>query len=183
MALGDAMGKEKAGSGLGQDASCATTRGRAMAFALHDGGNGGVIRLHDCALGQLCAWGQAPRWRGDLPLRVAGGFQGTTQALTLRLTQGAVLTQARVGVLGPGLHVTVQVQHVLCGLTDQLDEDVALAPALPTKAPHDFLQGLVQRLNWGLQSGGWERALRTDPLDEVQDFFWALSSVVASVTR
>jgi len=45
------------------------------------------------------------------------------------------------------------------------------------------LQGLVQRMSWGLQSGGWERALLTDPLDEVQDFFWALYSVVASVTR
>ena len=183
MALGDAIGKEKAGSGLGQDASVATTLGRAMAFALHDWGNGGVIRMHDCALGQLFALGQAPRLLGDLPMRVAGGFQVTTQALTLRLTQGAGLMQARLGVLGPGLHATAQIQHVLCGLTHQFDEDCALAPALTTKATHDFLQGLVPLMSWVLQSGGRERALRTDPLDEVQDFFGALYSVVASVTR
>jgi len=72
---------------------------------------------------------------------------------------------------------------VLFGLTHQFDEDFALAPALTTKATHDFLQGLVQLMRWGLQSGGRERALLTDPLDEVQDFFWALYSVVASVTR
>jgi hypothetical protein len=52
------MGKEKAGSGLGQAASVATTLGRTMAFAWHDGGNGGVIRMHDFALGQLVALGQ-----------------------------------------------------------------------------------------------------------------------------
>ena len=116
-------------------------------------------------------------------MRVAGGFQVTTQALTLRLTQGVVLMQARLGVLGPGLYATAQIQQVLFGLTHQFDEDFALAPALTTKATHDFLQGLVQLLRWGLQSGGRECALLTDPLDEVQDFFWALYSVVASVTR
>ena len=183
MALGDAIGKEKAGSGLGQEASFATTLGRAIAFALHDGGQGGGIRMHDFALGPLFALGQAPRLLGDLPMRVAGGFQVTTQALTLRLTQGAVLMQARLGVLGPGLHATAQIQHVRFGLTHQFDEDFALAPALTTKATQDFLQGLVQRMSWVLQSGGRERARRTDPLDEVQDFFWAFSSVVASVTR
>jgi hypothetical protein len=177
------MGKDKAGSGLGQEASFATKLGRAMAFALHDGGNGGVIRMHDFTLGQLFALGQAPRLLGDLPMRVASGFQVTTQALTLRLTQGVVLMQARLGVLCPGLYATAQSQQVLFGLTYQFDEDFALAPALTTKATHDFLQGLVQLMSWVLQSGGRERALLTDPLDEVQDFFWALYSVVASVTR
>jgi hypothetical protein len=38
-------------------------------------------------------------------------------------------------------------------------------------------------MRWVLQAGGRERALLTDPLDEVQDFLWALYSVVASVTR
>ena len=139
--------------------------------------------MHDFALGQLFALGQAPRLLGDLPMRVAGGFQVTTQALTLRLTQGAVLMQARLGVLGPGLYATAQIQQVLFGLTHQFDKDFALAPALTTKATHDFLQGLVQLMSWVLQPGGRERALLTDPLDEVQDFFWALYSVVASVTR
>ena len=177
------VGKDKAGSGLGQDASFATKLGRAIAFAFHDGGNGGVIRIHDVALGQLFALGQAPRLLGDLPMRVAGGCQVTTQALTLRLTQGVGLMQARWGVLGPGLYATVKIQQVLFGLAHQFDKDFALAPALTTKATHDFVQGLVQLMSWGLQSGGRERALLTDPLDEVQDFFWALYSVVASVTR
>jgi hypothetical protein len=72
---------------------------------------------------------------------------------------------------------------VLFGLTHQCDEDLALAPALTAKASHDLLQGLVQRMSRGLQSRGWDRALLADALDEVQEFFWALYSVVASVTR
>ena len=72
---------------------------------------------------------------------------------------------------------------MLFGLTHQLDEDFALAPALTTKAPHDFLQGLVQLMRGVLQACGRERARRADALDEVQEFFWALYSVVASVTR
>ena len=150
IARGHPIGEEKAGSGLGQDASFAPKLGRAIAFAFHDGGNGGVIRIHDFALGKLFTLGQAPRLLGDLPMRVAGSCQVTTQALTLRLTEGAVLTQARVGVLGPGLHATAQVQQALFGLTHQLDEDFALAPALTTKATHDFLQGLVQLMRWVL---------------------------------
>ena len=52
------MGKDKTGSGLGQEASFATKLGWTIAFAFHDGGNGGVIRMNDFALGQLFALGQ-----------------------------------------------------------------------------------------------------------------------------
>ena len=91
-------------------------------------------------------------------MRVAGGFQVATQALALGLTQVGLLVHQR-------------------------DEDFALAPALTAKAPHDLLQGLVQGMSGGLQSRGRDRALLADALDEVQEFFWALYSVVASVTR
>jgi hypothetical protein len=183
IALGYPIRKDKAGSGLGEQTGFATKLGRTIAFAFDDGGNGGVIRIDDFTLGELFALGEALRLLGDLPMRVAGGFQVTKQALTLRLTQGAVLVQERFGVLAPGLYVTAQVQQVLFGLTHQCDEDLALAPALTAKASHDLLQGLVQRMSRGLQSRGWDRALLAEALDEVQEFFWALYSVVASVTR
>jgi hypothetical protein len=75
MAMRDSIGKAKAGSGLGQEASFAPKLGWTIAFAFHDGGNGGVIRLHDFALGPLFALGQALRLFGDLPMRVAGGLE------------------------------------------------------------------------------------------------------------
>jgi hypothetical protein len=183
LARGDALGQEKAGSGLGQEAGFAPKRGRAMACALHDGGHGGGRRMPDFALGELFTLGQAPRLLGELPRRGAGSVQVTTQTRTLRLPEGAVLTQARLGVLGPGRQATAQVQQALCGRTHPRDAALALAPALTTKATPDLVQGLLQRLRWVLQSGGRARALLTDPLDAVQAFFGALSSVVASVTR
>lgn len=116
-------------------------------------------------------------------MRVAGGFQVATHARALGLTQVGSLVQACFGILCPVCNGTPQVSSLSCGLAHQRDEDCALAPALTATAPHDLVQGLVQRVRGGRQSRGWDRALLTDALDEVQDFFGALSSVVASVTR
>ena len=91
--------------------------------------------------------------------------------------------QERFGLLGPGRNATAQVQQVLFGLAHQRDEDFALAPAPAAKATHDLVQGLVELLSGVLQARGRARALLADPLEEVQHFFWALYSVVASVTR
>ena len=85
--------------------------------------------------------------------------------------------------LCPGLNATAHVQQVLFGLAHQFDEDFALAPALPAKATHDLLQVLAQLMRLVCQCGGGESALPGDPLDELQAFFCALYSVVASVTR
>src|SRR5712691_628851 len=69
------------------------------------------------------------------------------------------------------------------GVTDQLDEDFALASALAAEAAHDLLQGLAHRTHLGAQGLGRWGPLTGDTLDEAQHFFWALYRVVASVTR
>ena len=177
------MSKDKAGSGLGEQTGFAPELGWTIAFAFDDRGNGGVIRIDDFALTELFTLGQALRLFGDLPMRVARGLQVTQQALALRLAQVGVLVQERFGLLGPGRNATAQVQQVLFGLAHQRDEDFALAPAPAAKATHDLVQGLVELLSGVLQARGRARALLADALDEVQEFFWALYSVVASVTR
>jgi hypothetical protein len=120
---------------------------------------------------------------GDLPMRVAGGLVVASQAPALGLTEGGRLGEEIGRFLCPGLHATAHVQQSLFSLAHQLDEDFALAPALPAKAPHDLLEVLAQLMHWVCQCGGGESALPGDPLDELQAFFCALYSVVASVTR
>jgi hypothetical protein len=65
----------------------------------------------------------------------------------------------------------------------ELHADLALPPALATKASHDLREVVVARVHLGRQRGRWPGALRRDGLDELEDFFCALYRVVASVTR
>jgi hypothetical protein len=104
-------------------------------------------------------------------MRVAGGCQVATQALARGLTQVGILVQECFGIRCPVFTGVPQVSSLSFGLAHQRDEDFALAPALTAKAPHDLLEGLVQRMSGGLQSRGRDRALLTDALDEGQDFF------------
>jgi len=101
----------------------------------------------------------------------------------LGLTQGVVVMQERLGLLSPDLNALTQLSQSMFGVTDQLDEDFALASALAAEAAHDLLQGLAHRTHLGAQGLGRWGPLTGDTLDEAQHFFWALYSVVASVTR
>lgn len=114
---------------------------------------------------------------------ITRGFEVTQQALTLGLMEGRRMVQEGVRLLSPRLNGLAEGQQLPFGLTHQRDEDFALAPALPPKTPHDLLQGLVQRMRLRAQWGRGARRLPGDPLDELQVFFWAFYSVVASVTR
>ena len=183
MALGDAIGKDKARGGLGQATDCATALGWTMAFALDDGGEGGIRSLDDVGWGERCALGQPLRWLGDGPIRVAGGCEIAQQTSTTGLIQGRGLAQEVLRLLGPGGHGTAQCKPRLFGLTHQRAEAFAVAPTWAAKAPQDLLPRLVERLSGGLQSRGRDRARRAEAFEEVQEFFCALYRVVASVTR
>jgi hypothetical protein len=65
----------------------------------------------------------------------------------------------------------------------QFHKNMALAPALAAKAPHDFGQFLVEFLGLTREGRGAAAARLWDVGDERQRFFCALYSVVASVTR
>ena len=85
IALGDAIGEDKAGSGLGQHPGFATKLGRTIAFAFDNGGNRRIIGIDDFELVQLFALGQALRLFDHLTMGVTGRLQVTKQALALRL--------------------------------------------------------------------------------------------------
>jgi len=171
IALGDAIGKDKARGGLGQETDCATELGWTITFALDDGGDGGIISIDDFVLGERFALGQPLRLLGDVPIRVAGGCEIAQQTSTTGLIQVRGLAQEVLGLLGPGGNGTAQFKQLLFGLTHQRDEDFAVAPTLAAKAPHALLQRLVESLSGGLQSRGRDRALRADAFEEVQEFF------------
>ena len=76
-----------------------------------------------------------------------------------------------------------KLEELLFRLAHQFHEDMALASALATKAPHDFGQFLVECLGLTREDRGAAAARLCDVCDERQRFFCALYSVVASVTR
>jgi len=82
-----AIGNDTAGRGLRQDSSAAPALGRTMAFALDDGGDGGIRGIDDVALGELFALGQALRLFDDVPMRVADSCEVAPQTPALDLTE------------------------------------------------------------------------------------------------
>ena len=97
------MGKDKAGSGLGQNPGFTTKLGWTIAFAFDDGSNGGIISIDDFALTQLFALSKALRLFDPLTMSVTGGFQVPKQVRTLHLAEFGVLVQEFFGLLGPRL--------------------------------------------------------------------------------
>jgi hypothetical protein len=113
----------------------------------------------------------------------AGSLQVAQQTLALRLAAGVGLMQAFSGWGSPGLNGLPQSSQVPFRFTHQFDEDLALTSALAAKATHDLFQGLTQYLCVLTQGLGRRRAVARDRLDKAKEFFCALYSVVASVTR
>ena len=70
-----------------------------------------------------------------------------------------------------GGNKAAKLQELLFGLAHQCYEDFALTAALATKAAHNPLEGVVERLCVGLQRGRVRGALCRDGLDKVEDFF------------
>lgn len=91
--------------------------------------------------------------------------------------------KALLGLVAQGFDRFPQIQEPLFGLANQLDEDMTLAATAAAKAPHHFFAFLPQDVDLAVEFGGPATALLSDMLDELEGFFCALYSVVASVTR
>jgi len=97
--------QNKAGSGLGQEASFATKLGWTMALPFMMG-HGGVIRMHDFALGQLFALGSDVVIAGDMPMRVAGAARSRrkrSRCLSDLLFRSSLASCAQCSMALPGL--------------------------------------------------------------------------------
>ena len=171
IALGHPVGKDKAGSRLGQNPGFTAKLSRTIAFAFDDRRNGGIIGIDDFELVQLFALGQALRLVDHLTMGVAGRLQVAKQVLTLSLAELGVLDQEGFGLLSPRLYGLIQVQQVTLGLTHQFDEDFALASTLAAETSHDFLQTLIALKRLRAQGRGGSGALLADSLDDMKVFF------------
>lgn len=69
------------------------------------------------------------------------------------------------------------------GLAYDFDEDAPLPPALAAKPTHGFFEATHEHAALGLEHTRGMGQRIGDVIDHLEDFFWALYSVVASVTR
>ena len=105
------------------------------------------------------------------------------EPLALRLTQGCRLFQALLSFEPQGCDRFAPFQELPFGLTNQMDEDATWASAASAKAPHDLCDLLPQPLGLACELAASMAALLGNLVDALSRFFWALYSVVASVTR
>ena len=105
------------------------------------------------------------------------------EPLPLGITHSRRPFKALLGLVAKGCDRFPQIQEPLFGLANSRDEDVTLAATAAAKAPHHFFAFLPQDVDLAVEFGGPATALLSDMLDEIEGFFCALYSVVASVTR
>lgn len=71
----------------------------------------------------------------------------------------------------PGGQGATKIEQLLFRSPHKGDEDLALAPTLAAKAPHDLVQRLVEFLSGKFQARAWKRTLLADAFQEVEEFF------------
>ena len=146
IAHGCTGGKDEACGGLREDAGFATELGWAIALAFHNGGNRGIVGIDDFTVTQTLALGQAARLLADLVMRFDGGAQIACQALLSGGAQMGGLVEGLLCFLRELSDGAADLQELPCGVAYQFHEDLALPPALATKAAHDLLEGVLKLL-------------------------------------
>src|SRR5437870_8058363 len=112
-----------------------------------------------------------------------GRVEHLGDTLALGVTQRRGLVQEMLGLLPQGCHGFSKLQELLFRLAHQFHKDLALPTTLAAKASHDFFQLLVESLGLAREDRGAAAGRLRDGFDDLKDFFCALYSVVASVTR
>jgi hypothetical protein len=171
IALRDAVGKDKTRGGFGDDTGLASELGRTIAFALDNGRDGGIIGLDDFVLAERFALGQALRLLGDVPMGLARGGEVAQQTPAPGLIEMRGLVEEVLGLLRPGGQGATKIEPRLFRSPHKGDEDLALAPTLAAKAPHDLVQRLGEFLSGKFQARAWKRTLLAEAFQEVEEFF------------
>lgn len=73
--------------------------------------------------------------------------------------------------MGQSFDGLAKFQALLCGVANQRDTDMRVAPAAAAKAPHDFFALLLEAVGLLLELGRPAAALLSDVLDEFSRFF------------
>src|SRR6516165_4680905 len=175
IALGRQIGKDITGGRLRDDRGLAADLSRTITLAFDNRGNRGIVGIDDFEVSAFFALGELFGLLADVLRMAHRGAQV--------LTERRRLFQRRLSLLSKRGDVFAQIKELLFGLANQFDEDFALATTAATKAAHDFAEALLQVLHVGVQSRAATTARLGDVDNEVERFFCALYSVVASVTR
>ena len=173
MAHRQMQGNDDPGRRLSADARLAAQRGGAVAVALTNGRQGGIVGVDDRAVGQGLALRQAARWVCDAVRCLKGGRELGVQTRALLRRQLGRAVQARLG--GP-----CQRQDRLSPLPPgrlrlayQRHQHAAHPPALAAEASPQLGEVLLELWCWLLQCHAPGRALGGDGREDLEDFLGA----------
>ena len=106
---------------------------------------------------------------------------GETRLLLRRQVWRAV--EVFLGGPRQGQHLVSHLQQVRLGPADQRHKHFAYPPTLAAEAAHTLREVLLELLRLRLQCRALGSALSGYGRDDLEDFFWALYRVAASLTR
>jgi hypothetical protein len=176
-------GKDEAGRGFRDETGFAAKLGWAIALALQDGGNGWVVRVDDFAVPKLFAMDEPARLLGDVFMSAECLAERGSPALAPGIIEMSGNFKTRLSGLCQSNDRLSDIEQAGFRVTDQAQEHFALATTLAAKTAHDLREVVVERVGLALQRRRLREALRGEVRNELEDFFCALYSVVASVTR
>jgi hypothetical protein len=168
---GQMQAKDEACRGLRNNARFTAKLRGAVAFALTNGRNGGVVGVDDFAVGQCLALREPSRLLFDPLLSLECCCELIVQALSLGLRQLWSTAHIGVGGLRQGPDLIALCQQLPLRLPDQPHKHFPHAPALSAKATHDLLEVVLKLLRFHLQRGARGSALYGYGRDELEDFF------------
>ncbi|MGE3541862.1 MAG: hypothetical protein AB7N91_31130 [Candidatus Tectimicrobiota bacterium] len=107
----------------------------------------------------------------------------TGKPFALPIMQNCRLRKTLVGLLAIRVDRFSSRKEPLFRVAHALDEDAPLASTTAAKTAHHFFEFLPKVLGLVVELGRPATALLSDVRNEFEAFFWALYSVLASVTR
>src|SRR5918992_1190810 len=180
---GQMQGKDEASRRFGNNARLAAELRGAIAFALANRRNRGIVRVDNFAVGQHLALRQPAGLVFDPLMGREGGGKLGVQARPLVLRQLWHTVQALLHGPSQGQDLASTLQQLRLGLAYQRHKHFSHPSTLPADAAHHLLEVVLQVLRVRLQRRALGGALRGDGRGHLEDFFGALYSVAASLTR
>ena len=164
-------GKDEACRGFRDEAGFAAELGRTIALTLHNGGNGGVVRIDDFAVPKLFAMDESARLFGDVLM----GNNGLAKCRGQALAPGVIEMHGTVKTSLSGLCQSHEglsdIEQARFRVAYQAQEHFALATTLAAKTAHDLLDVVEETLGLTLQCRRLRDALGGKVRNELEDFF------------
>ena len=145
-------GKDEAGRGIRDETRFAAKLGWAIALALHDGGNGWVVRVDDFAAPKPFAMDEPARLLGDVFMSAECLNERGSQALAPGILEMSGTFQTRLRGLCQSNDGLSDMEQAGFRVAYQAQEHFALATTLAAKTVHDLLEVVVETFVLGASS-------------------------------